>query len=147
MDTQESNNRGVSEVVGEMLMIGLVIILIAVFSTTLSSFLPTERYPSVTVKLTNETANTVTIWHNGGDWVKATDLRVIVKNSTNHASETIYHLDDSNHPFILVPQKTTFDLGSNITIAWDSDLDGNETVKLATPRAVIFSGTLGKGEP
>ncbi len=146
MDTQESNTRGVSEVVGEMLMIGLVIILIAVFSTTLSSFLPTERYPSVTIKVTNETANTITVWHNGGDWVKATDLRVIVKNSTDHASETTYRLDDSNRPFVLVPQKTTFDLGSNITIIWDSGLDGNETVKLATPRAVIFSGILGMGQ-
>ncbi|MFA4849246.1 MAG: type IV pilin N-terminal domain-containing protein [Methanoregula sp.] len=147
MDTQEWNTRGVSEVVGEMLMIGLVIILIAVFSTTISSFLPTERYPSVTIKMTNETPNTITVWHNGGDWIKATDLRVIVKNSTDHATETIYRLDDSHYAFALVPQKTTFDLGSNITIIWGSELDGNETVKLATPRAVIFSGQLGKGQP
>ncbi len=128
-------------------MIGLVIILIAVFSTTLSSFLPTERYPSVTIKLTNETADTITIWHNGGDWIKASDLRVIVKNSTDHATEIVYRLNDRQYPFELVPQKTTFDLGSNITISWGSDMDGNETVKLVAPRAVIFSGTLGKEQP
>jgi len=144
MDTQEWNTGGVSEVVGEMLMIGLVILLIAVFSTTISSFLPTERYPSVTIKLTNETANTITVWHKGGDWVRASELRVIVTNATDHTTEIVYRVDDNHHPFILVPQKTTFDLGSNITIRWDSGLDGNETVKLATPRAVIFSGQLGK---
>ncbi|WAC05792.1 MAG: type IV pilin N-terminal domain-containing protein [Methanoregula sp.] len=144
MDSQEWNTRGVSEVVGEILMIGLVIILIAVFSTTVSSFLPSERYPSVTIKVTNETAKTITLWHKGGDWVRASDLKVIVANSTDHATEIVYRVDDSHHPFILVPQKTTFDLGSNITITWDSALDGNETVKLATPRAVIFSGQVGK---
>ena len=144
MDFQEWNSGGVSEVVGEMLMIGLVIILVSVFATTLSSFLPTERFPSVTVKITNETPESITLWHNGGDWIKASDLRVIVRNSSEHPVEIQYRLGDSQHPFILVPDKTTFDVGSNITVAWTSDLCGNESVKLATPRAVIFSGTIGK---
>jgi archaeal type IV pilus assembly protein PilA len=144
MDSQEWNEGGVSEVVGEMLMIGLVVILIAVFSTTISSFLPAERYPSVTITLTNETPDTITLWHHGGDWVKNSDLRIIVSNSTAHATEITFRLNDNQHQFLPVPQKTTFDLGSNITIAWGSDLAGNETVKLATSRAVIFSGQLGR---
>ena len=38
---------GVSEVVGEMLMIALVIVLLSVFSATLLQFLPADRDPSI----------------------------------------------------------------------------------------------------
>ena len=59
----------VSEVVGEMLMIALVIVLISVFSAALYNFLPTDRDPSINVMMTNDQQN-ITLWHKGGDWVK-----------------------------------------------------------------------------
>jgi len=146
MTSQDTYDQGVSEVIGEMLMIGLVIILIAVFSTTISSFLPTERFPGVSIRMTNETPDTITLWHKGGDWVRVSDLEVIVSNSTDHATEITFRAGDTTHPFYIVPQKSTFDLGGNITIAWGAALDGNETVKLATHKAVIFSGHLSGGQ-
>ncbi|MDD3135990.1 MAG: type IV pilin N-terminal domain-containing protein [Methanoregula sp.] len=125
---------GVSEVVGEMLMITLVIVLITVFSVILFNFLPTDRDPSITVMMTNDSQN-VTLWHKGGDWVKAEDLTVIIGNEITRTS-----FSRKNGNLILVPDKTVFDLGSNITVQMSANLKGNETIKLVTPRTVIFTG-------
>jgi archaeal type IV pilus assembly protein PilA len=125
---------GVSEVVGEMLMIALVIVLISVFSATLFNFLPTSRDPSINVMMTNDQQN-ITLWHKGGDWVKFEDLTVIVGNETNRSS-----FSTRTGNLILVPNKTVFDLGSNITVQMPRILEGNETVKLVTPHTVIYTG-------
>lgn len=128
---------GVSEVVGEMLMIALVIVLLSVFSAALYNFLPVDRDPSISVMMTNDRQN-ITLWHKGGDWVKYDDLSVFVGNETARASFS--HADGS---VVLVPNKTMFDLGSNITVRMPSGLEGNESVKLVTPRTVIFTGKVG----
>jgi FlaG/FlaF family flagellin (archaellin) len=125
---------GVSEVVGEMLMIALVIVLISVFSATIFNFLPTDRDPSINVMMTNDQQN-ITLWHKGGDWVKFEDLTVIVGNETNRSS-----FSTRTGNLILVPNKTVFDLGSNITVQMPTLLEGNETVKLVTPHTVIYTG-------
>ncbi|GAB6286646.1 MAG: hypothetical protein STSR0009_28480 [Methanoregula sp.] len=70
-------------------------------------------------------------------------LKVIVSNAT---SMTTYRLK-SNRPFIPVPDAQAFDLNGNISINRGQPLIGNESVVLATDRAVIFSGTVGRGEP
>jgi len=136
MSYRKDVERGVSEVVGEMLMIALVIILIAVFSVILFNFLPTDRDPSITVMMTNNPQN-ITLWHKGGDWVKAEDLTVIIGNESIRTS--FYR---KNRNLILVPDKNVFDLGSNITVRMPVNLEGNETVKLVTPRTVIFTGRI-----
>lgn len=131
------NNNGVSEVIGEMLMIGLVVILLSVFSAILFNFLPADRDPSVSVMMTNDRQN-VTLWHKGGDWVKLEDLTVVVGNETRKSS-----FSSQKKNLLLVPEKNVFDLGSNITVRMNHDFEGDETVKLVTPRTVIFSGTVG----
>jgi FlaG/FlaF family flagellin (archaellin) len=130
---------GVSEVVGEMLMIGLVIILIGVFAAALGNFLPTTREPSVTILMTTDNMNgTLTLWHKGGDWVKNESLTVVI----NYPNDTLKKIPSSDlSHFILVPgDKTVFDLGSNITVITGEPFKGNETVSLVTPRARIFIG-------
>jgi FlaG/FlaF family flagellin (archaellin) len=127
---------GVSEVVGEMLMIGLAIILITVFASVLGNFVPAAHDPSVTILLTSEGGN-VTLWHKGGDWVKAEDLTVIIGNDTSRKSFT-----RQGPGFVMNPKKTVFDLGSNITITTCTSFSGDEIVSLVTPRAKIFSGTV-----
>jgi hypothetical protein len=134
MKCQERDERGVSEVVGEMLMIGLAIILITVFASVATNFIPAAHDPSVTVLLTGDGEN-VTLWHKGGDYVKAEDLTVIIGNDTSRRSFT-----GRDSRFVLVPQKPVFDLGSTITIRTGTLLAGDETVSLVTPRASIFSG-------
>lgn len=132
---------GVSEVVGEMLMIGLVIILIGVFAAALGNFLPAARDPSVTIILSNDTQN-ITLWHKGGDWVKKEDLTVVI----SYPNDTVqkYYPNDSlkkvsSLHFDMVPDNSVFDLGSHINITL-GNLTGNETVSLVTPRARIFTG-------
>ena len=124
------SDEAVSEVVGEMLMISLVLLLVGVFAVSLGNFLPTERAPTVTVMVTNTTEN-VTLYHKGGDWVRAADLEVVV---SNHTSTQRYR----SSKFILSPEKQVFDLGSSITVNWT--VAGDETVRLVTPRAVLFTG-------
>jgi len=126
-----------SEVVGEMLMIGLVIVLIGVFAAALGNFLPTTRDPSVTILMTNDTHN-ITLWHKGGDWIKKEDLTVVI----SYSNDTLKKIPSSDVAhFILVPgNKTVFDLGSNITVITGEPLKGNETISLVTPSARIFTG-------
>lgn len=145
------DNHAVSEVVGEMLMLGMVILLIAVFSWTISAFVPVERSPTVTVILSNDTLGNITLWHKGGDWIPTSDLRVIVR--TNSGGEEVFRAQDGDAPLVLVPMmpesqsNTSFGLGGNITVRWDAESNGNltpdTTVSLATSRIVVFSGTLG----
>ncbi|MDD1691028.1 MAG: type IV pilin N-terminal domain-containing protein [Methanoregula sp.] len=138
------NNAAVSEVVGEMLMIGIVLILVAVFSASLADYLPSERPPSVTIRMNNDTGGNITLWHKGGDWVKVDSLKIIVTNATEIP---ISYTRTGDLLFILVPDTQTFDLESNITVSTGQPLIGNESVSLITDRAVLFSGTIGSVKP
>ena len=141
MQYTNQNDAAVSEVVGEMLMIGIVLILVAVFSASLSNYLPSERSPTVTILLTNTTDGHITLWHQGGDWVKTSSLKVIVAAADNSMVQT--YTFDSDPPLVTVPDTEAFDLGDNLTVDWGEPLAGNESVTLATDQAVIFSGKIG----
>ena len=125
---------GASEVVGEMLMIGLAIILISAFASVMGNFLPSAHDPVVTVMLTGDSQN-VTFWNKGGDWVKTEELTVIIGNDSVRRSFTM-----RDTGVVLVPDKQVFDLGSNITVITGSLFYGDETATLVTPRASLFSG-------
>ncbi|NMB77789.1 MAG: type IV pilin [Methanomicrobiales archaeon] len=130
-------DNAVSEVVGEMLMIGLVILLVSAFAAALGTFAPAARDPSVTILMTHDPAGNVTLWHKGGDWLKAGDLKVIAGNDSYRNV-----CSSGNTCFVLVPKKEVFDLGSNITIITGMDFSGDETISLVTPRAQVFSGAV-----
>jgi FlaG/FlaF family flagellin (archaellin) len=138
-----NHSTAVSEVVGEMLMIGIVLILVSIFSASLPNYLPSERSPTITIMISNDTGGNITLWHKGGDWVKTGVLKVIVSNTTSMTTYTL----KSDRPFIPVPDTQVFDLNGNITINQGQPLVGDESVVLATDRAVIFSGTVGRGLP
>ncbi len=145
MTPEPGDESAVSAVVGEMLLIAIVLILVAVFSTSLADYLPTERTPTVTIMMSsNDMAGTITLWHKGGDWIRADSLRVVISDQN---SGTSYRLNDPVHPFVMVPGGQTFDLGGNITVMRGEALHGNESVTLATDRAVIFSGIVGRDTP
>ncbi|OPX64389.1 MULTISPECIES: type IV pilin N-terminal domain-containing protein [unclassified Methanoregula] len=138
------NFNAVSEVVGEMLMISLVLILVSVFSVSLADHLPSERVPSVTIMVSNDTSGNIMLWHKGGDWVKADSLRVRVFETDGDVTT---YTSGGIPPFMLVPDVDSFDLESNITVNRGLPLLGNESVSLYTDRAVLFSGTIGRGSP
>lgn len=138
-----NNDTPVSEVVGEMLMIGIVLILVSVFSSSLPNYLPSEHSPTVTIMINNDTGGNITLWHKGGDRVKTEALIVIISNTTGMTRYTL----NSDPPFLPVPDTEAFDLNDNITVNLGQPLAGNESVVLATERAVIFSGSVGQGLP
>lgn len=132
---------GASEVVGEMLMIGLAIILISVFASVMGNFLPGAHDPSITIIVTNDSPHQITLWHKGGDWVRAEDLKIIFGDDDNREN-FIYNRTYTNpkRHFQIAPKKETFDLGSNITITTKREITRNDTVSMVTSHASIFSG-------
>lgn len=129
-------------------MIGVVLILVAVFTSQLSNYLPSERSPTVTIMMTNDTTGNVTFWHKGGDWVEINTLKVIVSNQTNQSTYTL----NGNPPFYFVPDpaepnSSVFDLGGNITINAGAPLYGDEKITLSTESAVLFSGVVSEDQP
>ncbi len=129
---QQKDNRAdaVSEVVGEMLMLAMVLLLLAVLSSTLGNFLPVDRDPSVTM-LVSSNNSAVTLWHKGGDWVKTTDMIVIIGNETASRRFTAGQ-------FTMDPERSVFDLGGSLSVPFN--VSGDEVVRVVAGRSVIFTG-------
>lgn len=132
----------VSPVIGEMLMIVLALLLVSLFSITLLDFLPSERSPWVDIQMNNSREN-VTLWHKGGDWVKKSDLQVIIIKNKRTCS-----IPSSGDAFKLVDlngnpsNSNSFDLGDRIVVQPGFTFDGNETVRLVSKRSVVYSGVI-----
>ncbi|MDO9540229.1 MAG: type IV pilin N-terminal domain-containing protein [Methanocalculus sp.] len=124
------NDDAVSPVVGEMLMLSLVLIMVSLFAVSIFNLIPGDREPQVSVMMDNST-DSISLYHKGGDWVRIDELSVRVRNRT---VEQAFR----SEIFILHPDTQTFDLGSNLTIPYT--ITGDEEVLLFTHRAVIFSG-------
>jgi len=151
---KNQNAAGVSEVVGEMLMVVLVVILLSVFSAALYNYLPADREPSISIMITNDTQGNITLWHKGGDWIEAETLSVILMNETSRRNYRYNQtFDNKKTQFMLVhpnrQQKKVFDLGSNISVAvppevWNAPtIRSNMSVRLVTSRTVLYSGRIG----
>lgn len=129
----------VSELVGEMLMLTIVLILLAIFSATASNYLPPPRDPSVTIIAKNVPSTpgsmNICLYHKGGDWIKTSDLTVIVSHSTDVWK---YAHDNASVQLWPDPGSQSFDLGDWITIT--NVPKATYEVSLVTPRAVVFSG-------
>jgi FlaG/FlaF family flagellin (archaellin) len=136
----------VSAVVGEMLMLTVVVIIMALVSVNAQSVLPPGREPTVTVKM--DSAKDLTgklvsldLYHKGGDAVDKEDLKVVIstKNDQFTFSANKFTLKSENSEI--------FDLGSEISVD-DESLNllsadsGGYTVKLATSRTVLFTGVI-----
>lgn len=141
MVREESCEEAVSEIVGEMMMVTIVLILVAIFAANAGNLLPPPRDPSVDIIAERETGSianhiNITLYHKGGDWIQKKDIAVIVT-----WGENMSRFREDNESFRMQPEKAVFDLGSQITL---KDLDIPEAwrvkISLITPRKVIFSG-------
>ncbi|WP_067050661.1 type IV pilin [Methanofollis ethanolicus] len=131
----------VSPVIGEMLMIVLALLLVSLFSLTLLDFLPSERSPWVDITMNNSCEN-VTLWHKGGDWIKRSDLQVVIIKD-----KRTYSIPSSDDSFKLVDlngnpsDSNSFDIGDRINVQpGDITFKGGEIVRLVSKRGVVFSG-------
>lgn len=133
MNSNNTHEEAVSSVVGEMVLMALVIILVALFSTSAFHLLPGDREETVAVMM-NSTADSVTLYHKGGDWVAKSDLRVIVIHGDRTKEEF------RPEKFILSPDTDAFDLGSTLKV--QTTLTKGDVVRLATKRNVVYSGVI-----
>ncbi len=161
MNDNKRNDEAVSSVVGEMIMITLVIILVALFATSAFSLVPGGREPSVDVAMVNKSGDTTVIfWHKGGDWVEGKDLTVIVLRKKDGEREEYTERDED--AFFLYGYEgvlsgdvfnedrdnscvRSFDLGGCLKVVLSTDSSDNalvcgDIVRLVTPKTVIYSG-------
>jgi len=124
---------------GELLMLAIVLILMAVFAATASHYLPPARDPSVTIiadSVTNPSGGMdIHLYHKGGDWIRKSDLTVILSDEGNSTYRKYTKTDIS---FPVNPDSQSFALGEIITLP--PVPESTYEVSLVTPRAVIFSG-------
>ncbi|MFA5614216.1 MAG: type IV pilin N-terminal domain-containing protein [Methanoculleus sp.] len=132
------DDTAVSPVIGEMLMIVLALLLVSIFSVTLLDLLPSERSPSVEIKPDYTDTNSVTLYHKGGDWIKRSDIQVIVFRGR----ETLKSEWD-------LPDKSvqSFDLGDSVIVQLvphsERFIDG-DIIRLVSGKSTVFSGTYDK---
>mgnify|MGYP001003492694 CR=1 FL=1 len=143
MNDSKRNDEAVSSVVGEMIMITLVIILVALFATSAFSLVPGGREASVDVVMKNVSGDiTVVFWHKGGDWVEMKDLTVLVIRAEDGRREE-YCPDVFDHEGSPVK---AFDLGGCLIVqlGTGNPLECGDMVRLVTPKTVIYSGEIPK---
>jgi FlaG/FlaF family flagellin (archaellin) len=139
------HDEAVSSVIGEMIMIVLVIILVALFATSAFSLIPGGREPSVDVVMKNGSGGTpsagdttVIFWHKGGDWVEKKDLAVVVvgKDGGREPSDTLCLYGHAG------TETVAFDLGGRLKADLRSPLRAGDTVRLVTQKNVVYSGEI-----
>lgn len=132
---KRTRDDAVTELVGEMLMLTIVLIMMAVFASSASDVLPPARDPSVTILPPHGTP--VTLYHKGGDAIPMSDIRVIV-NEEEIGREKWELYDETGTK--ITGNDGLFDLGGYIKIPNPSHAKVKDHIKLATSRAVIYSG-------
>lgn len=129
------DDSALSPVIGEMMMIALALLLVSIFSITLLGLLPAERGDSIDIMMNNSSSGeTLQLWHKGGDWVKKSDLKVIIIR------------DKTSNPLDFELDGDSFDLGDNITIKniniKGTGLEKGDIVRLINDKNVIYSGAI-----
>jgi len=157
-DSKQHDDEAVSSVVGEMIMIALVVILVALFATSAFSLVPGGREASVDVVMKNESNSTnvqpddtvLFFWHKGGDWVEKKDLTVLVIGKDGKRNEYtdffLYGYDDVVRGDVFDDSSDSgvkaFDLGGCLKVDLDAALKCGDIVRLVTPKTVIYSGEI-----
>ena len=130
---------GVSSVVGEMLLLAIGVILVAVFAASIMGLLPGDRDDHVDVAMdSNLSTKTLTFYHKGGDAIAEDELRVLVypENSVTPRSSIILSLNDSTGTGAQV-----FNLGCVLEVSVP-ELASKDQVRLMTDNTIIYTGVV-----
>lgn len=130
---------GVSSVVGEMLLLAIGVILVAVFATSLMGLLPSDRDDHVDVAMKTDLSDqTIMFYHKGGDAIAKEELRVMVypENSVSPRNCEIKPLKDNAGYDTAV-----FNLGCVLTVSVN-DLAAKDQVRLMTENTIIYTGVV-----
>lgn len=131
---KDANDDGVTSVVGEMLIIGLVVILVSLFAVSAFNLLPDGRESTAVVTMTYDSGTqNLSFYHKGGDWVKGNEL--IVRINSIEENITAVNLKDwQENP------ADVFDLGGCYTVQLEKPLVAGSEVRLVAGTSVIYSG-------
>lgn len=105
-------------------MIALVLILVPVVTVSLMNQLPEDRIPTITIVMGPLENSSVSLYHKGGDWVRITDIRILVNGQTENSWKKKY-------------QNMTYDLGDRILL---TEIPAGATIGVAAKNAVIYTG-------
>jgi archaeal type IV pilus assembly protein PilA len=112
----------VSAVIGEILMIALVLILVPAVTISLMNQVPEDRTPTVNILMGPLDGNTIILCHKGGDWVKKSDIKIMVNSK---------QIEFNSSPI--------FDLGENISL---NGINSGDEISFIVKNSVIFSGVV-----
>jgi PKD repeat protein len=122
MKTCKFTDHGVSEIIGAVLLISVVVVAVAIIGVALTSQGTTQKIPALDAVISNY-GNKIQIYHNGGDTLQSSDIKIYV---------------DGN--------PTTFKKGDTDP-AWTSWSPGDSLVTdvTTTPKivSIIFNGASG----
>ncbi len=114
----------VTELLGEMILLAIMLLVVGIFASNVSSFIPSPKEPSVTI-LSEKSGDIFSLYHKGGDSIPVADFRI--------------YCNDKLVPFSISPASNSFSLGDVISV---EGVYGNERVKLVGKRSVIFQGII-----
>ncbi|MDO8841293.1 type IV pilin N-terminal domain-containing protein [Methanocalculus sp.] len=143
MKERIEHDLAVSSVIGEMIMIALVIILVALFASSVFSLIPGERDATVDIAMKSGAGDSgIIFWHKGGDWVQKKDLTVVVLDKDGGRKE----YPSGSVPIILYnvnnDETMTFDLGGRLEVSPVSELKKGDMIRVLTRTTVIYSGEI-----
>ncbi|MDD1719378.1 MAG: type IV pilin N-terminal domain-containing protein [Methanoregulaceae archaeon] len=146
------DDNAVSEIVGEMLMLAMVLILLGIFSASVSNYLPEPRDPSVTIMIRYQEnpadpgQNVLNLYHKGGDLVRSSDLSIVLENAIGGEQDyvTLLKVESPGVQIIPAGDPEVFDLGDSLRVTNETGCIPPDlrTVRVSTPHAVIFTGRI-----
>ncbi len=125
----------VSSVVGEMLMLSVVMILVALFAASMGNFVPEEREPSVNILVgdVDSSHQNVTLWHKGGDIVPIKGMKVLIGSGENRQTftESNFIVNDNKNQKNFMP-------GDYLTVCTDKDIRGEDITVIVSSSVVMY---------
>jgi FlaG/FlaF family flagellin (archaellin) len=97
----------VSEMIGEILKLAMVVTLVSVLSMSVYSLIPDERPPYLEIEMRYNATNsgTIDLTHVGGDPIRVSDVWIEVMNTSNISDKKDYKLAElTNETYWKFPQ-------------------------------------------
>jgi hypothetical protein len=132
---------GVSEVVGAILLISVVVIAVSVIAVVLFSQQTPQKIPNVNIMvgMDNKVPPTIYLYHNGGDTLTAGDFNVLVDGVINPYSISGGGNKWSLGKNLVVPVSTT---PKNVVLVYNSSATGSVVLRSASVDVSVFTGTI-----
>ena len=132
---------GVSEVVGAILLISVVVIAVSVIAVVLFSQQTPQKIPNVNIMVgtDNKVPPTLYLYHNGGDTLTAGNFDVLVDGEIKPYSISGGGNEWSLGKNLLVPVST---VPKNVVLVYNSSGAGSVVLRSASVNVSVFTGTI-----